>query len=321
MRSPKTIKNPPQMCIDCGTCTKKCEFLTKYDINLLDLSKRPDLAYSCFLCDKCYQVCPKDISGNEIALNLRDLTPKPFRYLNFQKSPYLFANNSPKQSRELVFFGCNFTGYYPKTTRKIIEIFGEAGIDFSIDCCGKPLYEAHRGYFDETKKHLDELFAAKGVETLICACPNCYHFLKDKVSVKIKTLYEKYEELGLAADIEEEAYMFFPCPERNGREIFNTMAHRIKNKKESFRDVNCCGLGGLARGEEPEIAKQYPITVRNKNTPNIYTYCATCAGNFAKNGCKNVKHVASYMLGVNESPNLSYLKNVLGLKFYKRSRK
>ena len=93
----KSVKNPPEMCIDCDACTKSCEFLTKYDINLLDFSKRADLAYNCFLCDKCYAVCPKDISGNEIALNLRAKNPKPFRYLQFLKSPYLYANNSPKK--------------------------------------------------------------------------------------------------------------------------------------------------------------------------------------------------------------------------------
>ena len=97
----KVIKNPPELCIECGACTKHCEFLTKYDINLLDFSKRKDLAFSCFLCDECYKVCPKDISGNEIALKHREQIKKPFRYLNFLKSPY----NYTKDHRNFGAFG------------------------------------------------------------------------------------------------------------------------------------------------------------------------------------------------------------------------
>ena len=316
----KVIKNPPELCIECGACTKHCEFLTKYDINLLDFSKRKDLAFSCFLCDECYKVCPKDISGNEIALKHREQIKKPFRYLNFLKSPYLYANNSPKKSRELMFFGCNFPGFLPETTQKITEILEPLGVDFSIDCCGKPLFEANTN-FDKTKAHLNELFAAKGVETLILACPNCYHFLKDKVDVKIKTIYEKFEELGLNREITEEAHIFYPCPERIHKPIFETFKKYVPNLKNSFKDVNCCGLGGLAKSSEPQIAAGYPQAVKDKKLPNLYTYCATCCGNFAKNGVQNIKHFATVMSGVNEAPNTAYLKNVLSLKFYKRNRK
>ena len=272
------------------------------------------------MCDECYKVCPKDISGNEIALKHREQIKKPFRYLNFLKSPYLYANNSPKKSRELMFFGCNFPGFLPETTRKIIEILEPLGVDFSIDCCGKPLFEANAN-FDKTKAHLNELFAAKGVETLILACPNCYHFLKDKVDVKIKTIYEKFEELGLNREITEEAHIFYPCPERIHKPIFETFKKYVPNFKNSFKDVNCCGLGGLARSSEPQIAAGYPQAIKDKNLPNLYTYCATCCGNFAKNGVKNIKHIATVMSGVNEAPNTAYLKNVLSLKFYKRNSK
>lgn len=315
----KIIKNPPELCINCSTCTKNCEFLTKYDINLLDFSKRQDLAYNCFLCDKCYAVCPKDISGNEISLNLRAKNPKKFRFLNFLKSPYIYANNSTKKSSELMFFGCNFPGFLPKTAKKIIDIFEPLGIDFSIDCCGKPLFEAIAKY-DKTKTHLDRLFKQKGVKTLIVACPNCYHFFKDKIDIKLKTIYEKFEELGLNHTIQEEAHMFYPCPERIQKPMFESFKKYIPNVKNSFKDVNCCGLGGLANKTEKELATNYPKILKDKNLPNLYTYCATCAGNFKRNGVKNIKHVATTMIGLNEIPNTNYVLNALNLKFYKRGR-
>ncbi|QCD53139.1 heterodisulfide reductase-related iron-sulfur binding cluster [Campylobacter sp. RM16192] len=320
MRSQKNTKNPPELCIDCSACTKHCEFLEKYDINLLDFSKRDDLAYNCFLCDKCYAVCPKDISGNEIALNLRAKNPKPFKYLKFLKSPYIYANNSLKKSRELMFFGCNFPAFLPRTTRKIIEIFEPLGIDFSIDCCGKPLFETTTK-FEDTKDHLNKLFEQKEVETLILACPNCYHFLKDKVDIKLKTIYEKFEELGLNRTIEEEAHMFYPCPERIEKPIFESFKKYLPNVKNSFKNVNCCGLGGLAKSNEKSIANGYCQMIKDEQTPNVYTYCATCSGNFQRNGIKNIKHIATVMAGVNETPSTNYVANALSLKFYKRGRK
>ena len=58
-------------CIHCGSCTKKCSFLAKYELDLAAFSNRSDLAYHCFLCGDCAAVCPKKIDGRAIALALR----------------------------------------------------------------------------------------------------------------------------------------------------------------------------------------------------------------------------------------------------------
>ena len=58
-------------CIHCKLCTKNCEFLEKYNMDLEDFSLREDLSYNCFLCGRCKSVCPKDIDGKEIALDMR----------------------------------------------------------------------------------------------------------------------------------------------------------------------------------------------------------------------------------------------------------
>ena len=64
-------------CVHCGLCTKNCLFLEKYKIDLKDLKERPDLAYHCFLCGTCKEVCPKGISGREIVLeNRKELVAK-----------------------------------------------------------------------------------------------------------------------------------------------------------------------------------------------------------------------------------------------------
>ncbi|ASM35264.1 succinate dehydrogenase/fumarate reductase iron-sulfur subunit [Campylobacter sputorum subsp. bubulus] len=321
MQIPRNLQN----CINCSACTKKCEFLTKYELNLADFYNRPDLAYSCFLCDICTQVCPADIDGVEISLYLRKQKPKKFSYLNFTKqspfkSPYIYANNSEKQSKEIMFFGCNFPGYFPKTTEYLIKLLAKYGIDFSIDCCGKPLYEANLK-FNKTKNHLRELFDKKDVKKIITACPNCYYFFKNHHKfddIKISSIYSKLEELGLMSIIEEKINLFFPCPDKFTKEIFDNFKKYIIFEN-TFKKVNCCGMGGLAKKYEPKIYQNGIEIIKEKNAENVYTYCATCAGNFQKNGIKNVKHLTSEFLGICETPSKNYLKNIMKFKFYKRS--
>ena len=65
------MKNKIEKCINCKLCTKNCDFLEKYNMDLSDFSKKEDLAYNCFLCGKCREVCPKDIDGKAIAINMR----------------------------------------------------------------------------------------------------------------------------------------------------------------------------------------------------------------------------------------------------------
>lgn len=84
-------------CIKCGLCTDNCPFLSKYNINLLDYTKREDLAYSCFLCNKCSDVCPKNLNGKYISLTFRKNNPK-YRLVKLNKESYPFRN-LPKKNR------------------------------------------------------------------------------------------------------------------------------------------------------------------------------------------------------------------------------
>lgn len=68
MQMPNNVND----CIHCNKCVKKCDFLTKYNMDLHEFSKRDDLAYNCFLCNDCKIVCPKDIDGSKISLALRN---------------------------------------------------------------------------------------------------------------------------------------------------------------------------------------------------------------------------------------------------------
>ena len=55
-------------CIHCGLCTRNCSFFEKYDLDLQKFSEHPELAYSCFMCRKCSQVCPKKSAEKRLRL-------------------------------------------------------------------------------------------------------------------------------------------------------------------------------------------------------------------------------------------------------------
>ncbi|QCD44048.1 (Fe-S)-binding protein [Campylobacter mucosalis] len=311
----KIAKNSPDTCIECSSCTKHCDFLTKHQISLKDFATTPKLADGCNACEQCYNVCPKDISGADIVYDHR-YKQNPSGYLvKFQKQNYIFANNSDKKCDDLIYFGCNFPGFYPKTTKHICENLCDKTTDFSIDCCGKPLFMSGVS-IEKSLEHTKNLLKSKGIKRLITACPNCYHFLKPRLDIEVVSIYVKLKELNLLGEIKDEAHTFFPCNERNIREIFNDFKDNVPNYKESFLDVNCCG----ASGGDDDMKKAYPSQIKAKNKPNLYVYCATCGGTFNKNGIKNIRHFTSEFLGVCESPSPNFLTNVLKMKFYKRQR-
>ena len=99
----------------------------------------------------------------------------------------------------ILFPGCNFSSFYPNATKKIANLFKkEYNIGIAFDCCGKPVTElGMKEYENNIIKNLEKNMELYGIEEIITLCPNCYYFLKPRISVKIVTIYEKMSELGI----------------------------------------------------------------------------------------------------------------------------
>lgn len=310
-------------CIHCSACTKKCSFLTKYEIDLGEFAQNPSLAKSCFMCDSCLRACPLDLDGAEVAIAHRE-DLGGYGAVKFMKSPYKFRNNSKIKSKDVLMFGCAFPGHYPETTKYLIDLF-EGKMDFSIDCCGKPLEDS--GLISDFEKNLERLkkmYKEKGVERIVTMCPNCFYFFKghmDKLNIEVISIYQKLQEENLLNVIDDEAEIFMPCPDKRTNELLKQIKPFVPNGKVKFRKVMCCGMGGGAKAKEKDLANEMMNKVKSKVKDNIYTYCASCSASFGKSNVKNVKHILSEILGVKEKVDLNYFKNALKLKFYKRNRK
>ena len=140
-------------------------------------------------------------------------------------------------------------------------------------------------------------------------CPNCYSFLKNRLKVKVISIYEKLDELGIGEKIGGEIPLFLPCPERMNHEMLKTMQPFLSGDVRIMKESSCCGLGGCAGYKEPELARAMASSMKGKT---VYTYCASCASNFARNGCEEVYHMLAEILNTNEKPDTgrSFLNRV-----------
>lgn len=306
------MKDKLNNCIHCNLCTKNCEFLKKYDLDLEGFSKRGDLSYNCFLCGRCKEVCPKDIDGKEIALSMRKekvknnknlIKDKNYNMLLKEKNPYIFANYKNSNKKSVLFPGCNFVSFFPTTGKVLINKLEKYDIGVIFDCCQKPIDEL--GLEEDANKNLQPLrdkIKEANIEEIIVVCPNCYYFLKERLDVNIITIYEKLKELNIGQNIEGEYFpIYYPCPDRKEKLFFNTIKPFIKGKvKDSFKSTQCCGLGGCASPKENEISTRFAKSVSLVGEEKLFTYCASCVGNFKRKGFLNSYHILTLVLNVKE---------------------
>ncbi|HSN58853.1 MAG TPA: (Fe-S)-binding protein [Clostridiaceae bacterium] len=317
-------------CINCGKCKEHCEFLNSYNIDLSDTERLEELAYHCFLCGKCTMVCPKNINGQEMVLQMRrnkvadnngKLAENGYGMLLKEKKNYLFKNYKHAAGKSVLFPGCNFPAFYPETTMLLAEILNEnAGMGMIFDCCGKPVSELglikeEEAIIARISRELDRA----GIEEIVTVCPNCYYYLKPRMKVPVISIYEKLSELGIGQAIEvPEIDVFAPCPDIGSLSLQEQMKPFLPGRVNQIEDVQCCGLGGCAGSKEPGLARKFLEDLKTKSKDDIYMYCASCAGNAARAGCGNVHHILVDIMKTQEKPDTKgSLLNRLKMKFYR----
>lgn len=300
-------------CIHCHLCQKHCSFLEKYKIDIGDTVKLKELAYHCFLCGTCSQVCPVGIDGRGVILDMRreavkenqgKCREKGYTMVLAEKQNYLFRNKRHMAGKSVLFPGCNFPSFYPKTTRELIGILKQqAGMGVLFDCCGKPVGELGlRERETQILRRLNENLREAGAEEAVMVCPNCYDFLKDKLEVRVSSIYEKLSGLGIGREAQGNAPIFLPCPDRAQKQWVGWLQPFLKEEPKILKGVQCCGLGGCASGKEPELSQSMAARIAQQGHERVYTYCASCAGNLTRNGCRGVIHLLTEILGTGEQP-------------------
>lgn len=299
-------------CVHCHICRENCAFLDKYGIDIGDTERLNELAYHCFLCGRCSEVCPVGIDGRQVVADMRRrqvsedagaYVNKRYKRMISEKKEYLYRNYRHVTEKSVLFPGCNFPSVYPKTMKELAKLLQErAGIGTVYECCGKPI--ADIGMADQEKKILREIgkrLSDAGVTEVVTVCPNCEDYLSGRIPMKVVNIYEKLRELGLGSKIPGGCHMFRPCPYREKGRWLKDIEFFLEEKCSAIEDVQCCGLGGNGGVLEPELAKSFAAKVR-ECPDTVYTYCGSCAGNLTRNGCRQVRHVLPEILGIKEKP-------------------
>lgn len=298
-------------CVHCRVCRKHCAFLEKYQIDIGDVERLSELAYHCFLCGKCSEVCPMGIDGRAVVRKMRQeqvcaddgaFVNKKYKRMVSEKADYTYRNYRHVTEKSVLFPGCNFPSVYPKTTKKLVQILDEAGIGVVYDCCGKPISDLGMAEKEnEIVQGIEERLRDAGVTEVITVCPNCYDYLKPRIGIKVINIYEKLRELGIGEKLPGGERMFPPCPDREKREWLSDISYYMEAENDVIDEIQCCGLGGSAGYLEPELASSFAGKIKG-NAQLIYTYCGSCVGNLTRNGCKKVRHVLPEILGTHEKP-------------------
>ena len=300
-------------CIECGKCTESCLFLKKYNINLKDYARMPELAYHCFLCGKCRRECPVDIDGRQISLDLRKqqlkqgyrLRRNGYGLLLAEKQNFIFKNYRHVNSKVVLFPGCNFPAYYPKSIKALSLLLAKQfGISTVYDCCGKPISELGLSNDDKTiTDRLNKRFQKLGIEEIIVVCPNCYYHFKTGLGVKVSSIYQKLKELQIPVNEDiVDISVFMPCPDRETHELLDVVSEFVPSgQMKIVQGIQCCGAGGCAAVKEPEIVCQLGDQFQSQASKTIHTYCATCSGMIAKFDV-DTEHILSRLLNIDERP-------------------
>lgn len=301
-------------CVKCGICTAHCVFLKKHNMNLMDYEGQHQHHHgSCMACKKCHSVCPKQIDGSAITQKIRrslhgkgQLHLRPYNAVLVEKKVYLFKNYTMADQPVVFFPGCNFSAYFPKSTLTLSKILKEKiGAGLVFECCSKPIFEM--GMEEEALlqiRNMEQRLTSTKVKEIITACPNCTAFLGSHFKeIKVTSIYDLLQRIDYPmASLPKSLDVFTPCPDRSETKILSSIASLLPPDTviKPIDSIQCCGLGGLAACVDKSLPQQQVAVLKAQPLNHIYTYCATCYGNFRRNGLHHTSHLLLDLLNLHE---------------------
>nr|AGS53098.1 hypothetical protein [uncultured bacterium contig00036] len=224
-----------------------------------------------------------------------------------EKRDYIFRQYPRQSVSSLIFTGCYFPAYFPYATRNLQTLAAEHNTACAFDCCGKPLLEIGReADAQRVSRKISDQLQRLGVQELITVCPACFAHLKDRLTVPLRTVYEKLAEWGIERQNAASGQVFVPCPDRYGHRQLKQIAKILSGcQMELIANVPCCGLSGVF-ADDKTMARQMTARVKQRLSGTLYTYCASCSGQFQRHGLNPVRHLLAEILGVNEEPDTAH---------------
>ncbi|MGI6755585.1 MAG: heterodisulfide reductase-related iron-sulfur binding cluster [Atopobiaceae bacterium] len=237
-----------------------------------------------------------------------------------EKGHYPFKHYPHTRCETVYFPGCSFPSQFPETNAAVSEFCRERGVGVVYDCCARSLV----GYGMEAsaERALSGLLARLqriGCSRVITACPNCLEYLSRTTDLEVVSLVDYFVHERVAAQSTfAPGLLFIPCPDKQDRTLERALraAYDLSAVK-TMEKAGCCGLRPEIFSQGSEVSSRAGTRVIDAAGDKIiYTYCASCLGQFARLGYARCRHVVSIILGVDEAPDAQHaLANRARCKF------
>jgi heterodisulfide reductase subunit D len=292
-------------------------------------------AYLCTLCGRCKVVCPAFIDTKEVRLAGRGFMvdtgayPKAMSRLADNLADDHNIAGEPDEERPLwiedlseapehmyrkekakvvYFVGC-VASYFPmvqKIPQSFVQILDGAGVDFTILgeeewCCGFPLIAA--GMSDKAKELMDhnlKKIKEIGAESIVFACPSCYHTWKEEYQTEVELFHAteflekligdgrlKLKELDLTVTYHD------PCDLGRGHKVYEAPRGIIRSipglrfveLEHNREDCTCCGGGGNLEMVDADLSRKIAQAkieeISRTGAQAVVTSCQQCVRTMA----------------------------------------
>ncbi len=255
----------------------------------------------------------------------------PAKLTVFEKTNYRFKNWRHAKSGTVVFPGCGFPSFFPKTLAALEDALRPIpDVSIAIDCCGLPLAGLKSpDAFAAELARVEGRLARIGAQKLVPLCPNCASafsgtFGRSNPQVNVYACLRDLSERGLieCAQLTVPGAVFVPCPDRAKREWLGDLSYFFGPSVFVSHCSVCCGAAFELSQPEASVAaaKRVLESVAREcadvgaGDPVVYVYCASCAGKLERvrrmfsgepAGSVRVIHVLSALMGVEETPAIS----------------
>lgn len=285
-------------CTGCRLCTQTC--FPAVETNQGVLAGR-----ECLVDKKQYpKVIDRVVEALESHFNISN-EPNVNRTLWMDKLEDIPDHRFQKEKAKVIYFvGC-VAAFYPmahKIPQAFVQILNKAEVDFTILggeewCCGFPLIQA--GMKDKMQKlieHNQEKVKEVGAETVIFACPSCYHTWKEKYQTNAELLHSTQfierligeGKIAFRNGVDRAVTYHDPCDLGRNSKVFDAPRNILKKipglnliELEGNRQLSvCCGGGGDLEMIDPAlsaaIAQRKIEEIQKTGTEEVVTSCQQC---------------------------------------------
>jgi fumarate reductase (CoM/CoB) subunit B len=345
---------PLRDCIECLCCVSACPAMKVVDFKgptvmrqemRIELDPRDvrnlvpgavnEGLFTCTSCQKCVEVCPKDIRIPHKAIEkLRELANRQGftlprhqevaelvkatgRSVDVQKEtlfsqvPDVIEPDGEVRAEVGFFVGCMYNMRVVQNGLDALEVLKRNGVRVIIPkeqvCCGSPLIRTGQtSFLDDLKRKNIECFEKRGIKRVMTMCAGCGSTLKNDYNTpyEVVDINELLTEIGIEPPEKLDVKVTYhdPCHLMRGQGVESEPREILRMITDDFVEMPsiCCGAGGGVRSGLPDeaaaLGKLRDTEIQKTGCDIVVTSCPFCEFHIQDSTKKPVKNINSLLL-------------------------